>query len=71
MIRPSIKDVSELLAAQPILDMEIGAGGKVVDINGRLVCTFNLKDLTLSEAFTLAKLLIVAAEAVTITGEAK
>lgn len=62
-LEPTIDEVRELLAKQPIPEMELGNGGKVVDKDGRLICTFNLRDLTLPEAFTLAKLLMVAGQA--------
>jgi len=63
-ISDALAEVVELTAKQPVPEMKLGANGTVVSIDGRIICTFNLRDLTLPEAFTFAKLLTVAAEAV-------
>ena len=50
-------DLEKVLARQPIQGpLEIAAGGKMVDGNGREICTINLKALTLSEAWAFASL---------------
>lgn len=56
--------VRDLLTRTPIPGMMIGANGTLVDISGRVICTFNLKDLGMDEAYAMANLLMVAAEAV-------
>jgi hypothetical protein len=60
----TIAEVRDRLSRQPVPGMAFGPGGTVVDKSGRLICTFNLRDLTLGEAFTLAQMLIVAADAI-------
>lgn len=45
----------------PVLQyLKHGAGGTLVNNNGDVVCTFNMKDLSLSEAFAYADLFINA-----------
>lgn len=53
-----------LIEAQPIrTSLSSGAGGTIVDDNGRVICTMNLRHngLSLSEAWTYAQLFIAAA----------
>ncbi len=58
-----ILEAQHLLARVPFPDMELGANGQIIAADGRVVCTMNLKHLTLPEAFAFAKAFIAAGEA--------
>jgi hypothetical protein len=60
------------LARQPIrANLDVGSGGAIIDDNGRLICTMNLKDLTLSEAWAYAQLMIFAAKNASMIAQAR
>ncbi len=42
-------------------DLIIGAGGTIYDRHGRVICTVNIKDLTLPEAWAYANIFHFAA----------
>lgn len=42
-------------------DLMLGAGGTIYDRQGRVICTVNIKDLTLPEAWAYANLFYFAA----------
>lgn len=42
-------------------DLTLGAGGTIYDGQGRVICTVNIKDLTLPEAWAYANLFHFAA----------
>ena len=56
--------LTKLIEAQPIrTNLTSGAGGTIVDDQGRVICTMNLKHngLSLAEAWTYAQLFMAAA----------
>lgn len=56
-------ELEQVLARQPInTSLEPSGAGTIVDGNGRVVCTLNLKALTLSEAWAYAMLFMAAAK---------
>ncbi len=58
-----VSEAQDLLARIPFPPMELGADGRIVALDGRIICTMNLKGLTLPEAFAFAKAFIAAGEA--------
>lgn len=56
-------ELRELLKSETTFscDLSLGKDGTLIDHDGVEVCKFNLKDLSLSQAFTYATLLQVAA----------
>ena len=57
------EDASDYMRRVAFPAMELGAAGAIVDTDGRLIATMNLKDLTLTEAFAFASAFIAAGEA--------
>lgn len=58
-----VLEAQHLLARVPFPEMELGADGRIVALDGLVICTMNLKGLTLTEAFAFAKAFIAAGEA--------
>lgn len=59
----NVEALEAVLARQPIrANLDVGIGGTILDDNGKLICTMNLKDLTLSEAWAYSQLMIFAAK---------
>jgi len=59
-----VEEARRLLVKVPFPDMTLAANGEIVAQDGRVVCTMNLVDLSLTEAFTFATAFIAAAEAI-------
>ena len=59
----AVQEAMEYFARVPFPEMALGADGKIVAADGRLICTMNLRDLTLTEAFAFAKAFVAAGEA--------
>jgi len=52
----------DVLERQPLKHLRYGSAGTLTDYDGRIICTFNLKDVSLQEAFTYAELFKAAVE---------
>ncbi len=58
----TIRKLIEAVGRAPIdADLILGAGGTIYDRHGRVICTVNIKDLTLPEAWAYANLFHFAA----------
>ena len=55
----------DYMRSVPFPQMELGAAGAIV-ADGRIIATMNLKDLTLTEAFTFASAFIAAGDALAV-----
>ncbi|MCA3795533.1 MAG: hypothetical protein IOC66_25015 [Burkholderia sp.] len=52
----------EAVGRQPIdAELTLGAGGTIYDLQGRVICTVNIKDLPLPESWAYANLFHFAA----------
>lgn len=58
-----IQKAQDYLERVPFPEMALGADGRIVAADGRVVCTMNLRDLTLTEAFAFANAFIAAGAA--------
>ncbi len=57
---PEVEDAARRSVLVAFPKMSLGPGGKIVADDGRVVCTMNLKDWTLPEAFAFASAFIAA-----------
>jgi hypothetical protein len=69
-VRDKVVEAKRLLSDVPFPEMMLGANGTIVAHDGRLVCTMNLRDLTMPEAFAFAKAFVAAGEAIDRCGDA-